>query len=230
MNDTYYRGISGDMVSGLPLAISIFIRLREDILRGKLTRGEKLTEQHVCDEYNVSRTPVREAFRLLDQEGLLRMIPNRGAFVTGFSKQDISDMYDMRMEYEVLAFKWAVMRSTDEEIQKIEDAFDLMEFYTEKGDVVSAAEQNAHFHEMLYTASHNAQITRILTSYQYYTKLFKDDEDVESDDPALMKELLTEHRKMLRALKERDVEKGVQLVRKHRQASKIRAGYGDIEE
>lgn len=230
MNDTYYRGISGDMVSGLPLAISIFIRLREDILRGKLTRGEKLTEQHVCDEYNVSRTPVREAFRLLDQEGLLQMIPNRGAFVTGFSKQDISDMYDMRMEYEVLAFKWAVMRSTDEEIERIEDAFDLMEFYTEKGDVASAVEQNVHFHELLYTASHNAQITRILTSYQYYTKLFKHDEDVEAEEAAHMKELLAEHRKMLQALKERDAEKGIQLVRKHRQASKIRAGYGETDE
>ncbi len=228
MYDTYYKGLTGEMVSGLPLAISIFIKLREDILRGKLSRGEKLTEQHVCDEYNVSRTPVREAFRLLDQEGLLQMIPNRGAFVTGFSDQDIADMYDMRKEYEILAFKWAVQRMTDDEIRQIESAFDLMEFYTEKGDYESASEQNVHFHELIYKASHNTQLTRILTSYQYYTKLFKEDED-SSSEIENMAELLTEHRSILKALRERDTEKGIDLVRKHLEGSKARAGYGELE-
>ena len=100
----YYRDVKEEMTAGLPLAINIFIRLREDILRGRMKNEEKLTEQRVCNEYNVSRTPVREAFRLLEQEDLIRMIPNRGAFITGMTDQDIADMYDIRKEYEILAF------------------------------------------------------------------------------------------------------------------------------
>ena len=70
----YYRDVNEEVIAGLPLAIKIFIQLREDILRRKLERGEKLTEQRICNTYNVSRTPVREAFRLLEQEGLIDMI------------------------------------------------------------------------------------------------------------------------------------------------------------
>ena len=223
----YYKGVSGDMVSGLPLAISIFIRLREDILRGKLENGEKLTEQRICDEYNVSRTPVREAFRLLDQEGLIQMIPNRGAFVMGFESQDIADMYDMRKEYEMLAFAWAVERMTEEELEKIRNACDLMEFYTRKGDIAKASEQNMHFHELIYEASHNRLLTRILTTYQYYTKLFKYNE--EDHTAEYLNELLDEHKEILQALESRDAERGAVLVRKHLERSKMRAGYGGFE-
>lgn len=215
------------MVSGLPLAISIFIRLREDILRGKLENGEKLTEQRICDEYNVSRTPVREAFRLLDQEGLIQMIPNRGAFVMGFESQDIADMYDMRKEYEVLAFEWAVERMTAEELEKIRNACDLMEFYTRKGDIAKASEQNMHFHELIYEASHNRLLTRILTTYQYYTKLFKYNE--EDHTAEYLNELLIEHKEILSALEARDAERGSVVVKKHLERSKIRAGYGGFE-
>ena len=135
----YYKTVQDDTVAGLPLAINIFIKLRESILRGKLKNEEKLTEQRICNEYNVSRTPVREAFRLLEQEGLITMIPNRGAFVTGFSDQDIADMYDMRKDYEVLAFEWAIKRITDEELAEIRNSYELMEFYTHKKEFEKSA-------------------------------------------------------------------------------------------
>jgi len=226
----YYRGVQGDMVAGLPLAISIFIKLREDILRGRMKNGEKLTEQRICNEYNVSRTPVREAFRLLEQEGLIEMIPNRGAFVTGFLPQDIADMYDMRKEYEVLAFKWAVQRMTPEELEEIRNAYELMEFYTHKGDMAKAQDQNVHFHELIYEASHNKQLTRILTSYQYYTKLFKEDGDIEKTEEEDMEEVLKEHAEILKSLEDRDAERGVAVVKKHLESSKMRAGYGGFDE
>lgn len=220
----YYQDVKSDMVSGLPLAISIFIRLREDILRGKLKNGEKLTEQRICDEYNVSRTPVREAFRLLDQEGLIQMIPNRGAFVMGFEEQDVADMYDMRKEYEVLAFGWAVERMTEEDLDKIRNAYDLMEFYTHKGDTAKASEMNVVFHDYIYEASHNRQLTGILTTYQYYTKLLRSNEE----DPTTehLAEVLAEHREILESLESRDAERGIVVVKRHLEKSKIRAGYG----
>ena len=169
----YYQNAKDDVVSGLPLAINIFIKLREEILQGMLKNGEKLTEQRICNKYNVSRTPVREAFRLLEQEGLIAMIPNRGAFVTGFEAQDVADMYEMRKVYEVLAFEWAIERITPEELEEIRNVYELMEFYTHKKEYEKSSEQNVHFHELLYRASHNRLLTQILTSYQYYTKQFQ---------------------------------------------------------
>ena len=75
------------------LSNSLFHQLRTDILQGKLKPGEKLTEQRICQEYVVSRTPVREAFQKLENDGLIETIPNRGAFVVGVSDRDIADMY-----------------------------------------------------------------------------------------------------------------------------------------
>lgn len=226
----YYKSAQEDIVAGLPLAINIFIKLREAILRGKLKNGEKLTEQRICNEYNVSRTPVREAFRLLEQEGMISMIPNRGAFVTGFEAQDIADMYDMRKEYEILAFEWAVDRITPEEFEDIKNAYDLMEFYTHKGEYAKSAEQNTIFHELIYKASHNRLLTQILTSFQYYTKQIKYAQE-DGKDPLYdhMDEVLEEHYEMLKALEDKDVERGVEMVKRHLERTKIRAGYGGFK-
>lgn len=222
----YYKSVKEEIVAGLPLAINIFIKLREAILRGKLQNGEKLTEQRICNEYNVSRTPVREAFRLLEQEGLITMIPNRGAFVTGFSEQDVADMYDMRKEYEMLAFEWAVERITPEEFAEIKNAYELMEFYTHKGEYEKSSEQNVLFHELIYRASHNRLLTQILTSYQYYTKQIRYSEESKYNH---MEEVLEEHYEILQALETRDVERGVAIVKKHLEGSKMRAGYGGFD-
>lgn len=226
----YYRNVKGEVATGLPLAISIFIRLREEILRGRLKNGEKLTEQSVCNEYNVSRTPVREAFRLLEQEDLIQMIPNRGAFVTGMTQQDIADMYDMRKEYEILAFKWAVERMTDEELEEIKNAYELMEFYTMKGESGKAHDQNVHFHELIYEASHNRQLARILTSFQYYTKLFREEGELGQAHDEDMSEVLKEHDDILLALEDRDAVRGAGAVKRHLESSKKRAGFGGFDD
>ena len=222
----YYKSVQEEVVAGLPLAINIFIKLRQDILRGVLKKDEKLTEQRICNEYNVSRTPVREAFRLLEQEGLITMIPNRGAFVIGFTHQDIADMYDMRKDYEILAFKWACERITESELLDIRNAYELMEFYTHKKEFEKALEQNNAFHELIYKASHNSMLTQVLTSFQYYTKQFRYQSHRENPH---MDEILEEHYDILTALQDKDVERGQMMVKKHLEGAKIRAGYGGFE-
>ncbi|MCR4600703.1 MAG: GntR family transcriptional regulator [Clostridia bacterium] len=224
----YYKNVKDDVVSGLPLAINIFIKLRDDILQGKLKDGEKLTEQRICNEYNVSRTPVREAFRLLEQEGLINMIPNRGAFVTGFTERDISDMYEMRKVYEELAFKWATERITEEELEEIKNGYELMEFYTHKKDEEKVTQQNFYFHELIYRASHNRMLTQILTSFQYYTKQFNSAGGVDPETDNIER-MLEEHYEILQALEKRDSKHGVEIVKRHLEMAKERAGYGDFQ-
>ena len=106
----------------MALSTDLFSNLRKDILQGKFRQGDKLTEQQICDDYGVSRTPVREAFKQLELEGFIETVPNRGAFVVGFSAQDIEDMYELRKAYEVLAVKWAIERISKDEFEKLEEA------------------------------------------------------------------------------------------------------------
>jgi DNA-binding GntR family transcriptional regulator len=206
----------------MALSNDLFTNLRKDILQGKLRQGEKLTEQQICDEYNVSRTPVREAFRQLELEGFIETIPNRGAFVVGFSQQDIQDMYELRKSYEVLAVKWAIERITKEEYEKLEEAFEFMEFYTQKKDVEKMLNINMNFHELIYKASHNRMLYHILSSYQLYIKQSRPSGrgDVSS---GYLDEVLKEHRAIFEAFKNEDAEAGIAAVSLHLDNAKLRA-------
>jgi DNA-binding GntR family transcriptional regulator len=206
----------------MALSTDLFSSLRKDILQGRLRQGEKLTEQQICDEYNVSRTPVREAFRQLELEGFIETIPNRGAFVVGFSLQDIQDMYELRKSYEVLAVKWAIERITKEEYEKLEEAFEFMEFYTQKRDLEKMLNINMNFHELIYKASHNRMLYHILSSYQLYIKQSRTvrRSDVSS---GYLGEILAEHRAIFEAFKYKDAEAGIEAVTRHLDNAKQRA-------
>jgi DNA-binding GntR family transcriptional regulator len=206
----------------MALSTDLFSSLRKDILQGKLRQGEKLTEQQICDEYNVSRTPVREAFRQLELEGFIETIPNRGAFVVGFSSQDIQDMYELRKSYEVLSVKWAIERITKEEYEKLEEAFEFMEFYTQKQDMDKMLNINMNFHELIYRASHNRMLYHILSSYQLYIKQSRTPSrnDVSS---GYLDEILAEHRAIFESFKNKDVEGGIAAVSRHLDNAKQRA-------
>jgi len=206
----------------MALSTDLFSSLRKDILQGKLSQGDKLTEQQICDEYNVSRTPVREAFRQLELEGFIETIPNRGAFVVGFSSQDIQDMYELRKSYEVLAVKWAVERITKEEYEKLEEAFEFMEFYTQKKDVEKMLNINMNFHELIYKASHNRMLYHILSSYQLYIKQSRPSSrnDVSA---TYLDAILHEHKAIFEAFRNKDTGAGIAAVSAHLDNAKLRA-------
>ena len=115
--------------SGQPLSAGLYSELQTGILSGVIPDGSKLTEQAVCKKYNVSRTPVREAFRQLEADGLIENIPNRGAFVTGLTKRDISDLFDLRGLFEVQAVEWAIRRMTSEDIDQLAETVDCCSYY-----------------------------------------------------------------------------------------------------
>ena len=122
-------------LSNAPMSMSLLGKLQRDILTGKYRPGQKLTEQNLCKEYGVSRTPIREALRQLETDGLVENILNRGCFVIGFSEQDYEDLFDLRKAYEIQAVKWAIERATEEEIERLDETFEFMEFYTMRNDI-----------------------------------------------------------------------------------------------
>ena len=206
--------------AALSLSTNLFNQLRSDILQGKLKPGEKLTEQRVCNEYTVSRTPVREAFQKLEIDGLIETIPNRGAFVVGITKRDIEDMYELRKAYEAIAVKWAIERITNQEFEALLEAYEFMEFYTMKKDPDKMLNINMSFHQLIYNAAHNRMLLHVLTSYQVYTKQTKTNYRYVD---GYLDEVLAEHRQILQAFKDKDPEAGAKAVIQHLDNAKRRA-------
>ena len=210
---------SDDPKSNAPISTNLFSELQRDILTGKLAPGQNLTEQTICKDYKVSRTPVREALRQLETEGLVENILNRGSFVIGLSQQDFEDMFELRKAYEIQAVKWAIERITDDEMEALEETFEFMEFYTLRNDVDKMLTINAGFHQIIYEASHNRMLRQLLSSYQTYFK-YRLQEDIYADD--YLTTVLEEHRMIFKAFTEKDVEAGAEAMEKHIDNSKKR--------
>ena len=142
--------------------------VRERILKGEYEIGEKIKENQIATELKVSRTPIREAFKLLENEGLIDYIPNRGCFAKGFTKQDVDDIYAVREALEELAVRWSVARITEAELLALEEQVDLMEFYTKKKDKKKVLELNTSFHEVIYASARSRFLAQVLRSYKEY--------------------------------------------------------------
>ena len=205
--------------TNVPISTNLYTQLQRDILTGKLKNGQKLTEQVICEEYNVSRTPVREALRQLESEGLVENILNRGSFVVGLSKQDFEDMFELRKIYEIQAVKWAIERITEEEMDALDETFEFMEFYTLRNDIDKMLTINEGFHQIIYEASHNRMLQQFCSSYQTYMKYLRKDEEYPDDYLAIV---LEEHRQIFKAFLDKDVEAGAEAIEMHIDNSKKR--------
>ena len=202
------------------LSTDLVSKLRIEILAERMRPGEKLTEQAICGQFGVSRTPVREALKNLEAEGLVEMVPNRGAFVVGLSADDIRDLYAIRMQNEMQAVRWAIERRTKEEMESIEESLDFMRFYTERGDAKRMRSINAGFHKRIAAASHNRIIADSLAKIQDYTRYSMRVLPYRESDLAV---ILREHKAIFAAFKSNDPEAGALAMKKHIENSLKRA-------
>lgn len=148
------------------IADQVFEQLERDILSGKYPRGELLSELHLSAEMGVSRTPVREAIRRLQQENIVQEC-GRGVMVLGISREDMLDMYDIRIRLEGLAARRAAENMSDEALRDMKETVELQEFYVSKeGDEYSTKlyELDSRFHELLYQGSGSRMIAEVLCS------------------------------------------------------------------
>ncbi len=194
--------------------------VRERILRGEYEIGEKIKENQIATELRVSRTPIREAFKLLENEGLIDYIPNRGCFAKGFTKQDVEDIYAVRGSLEELAVMWAVERILPEEITALEEQCDMMEFYTRKKDVKKVLELNSGFHDVIYASARSRFLAQVLRSYKAYLDKTRKSFFYEQD---YLESILKEHRAILDAIKEHNRERAAETMKQHLTASQQRA-------
>jgi len=148
----------------------VFHKIRENILNGVYKHNEPLKEIKISEELGVSRTPVREAIRQLELEGLVTIIPNKGAVVSSISARDIEDIYTIRALIEGLAARRAAEHITAEQVEAIEELIYLSRFHLEKGHIEQLYELDTKFHAMLYDISESKILRHILVDFHNYVK------------------------------------------------------------
>ncbi len=190
----------------------VFQKLREDILSGKYKEHEELKEVAIGEELGVSRTPVREAFRQLELEGLIQIIPNRGAYVTGITAKDVKDIYMIRSLLEGLCARLATEKITKEQLEEMEENIYLADFHASKGHFDQMAELDNRFHDILYEACDSKMLEHTLKDFHQYVlrvrqkTLSTNTRGRASND---------EHRKIMEAIKAGDADKAEQLANSH---------------
>ncbi|MBR5800204.1 MAG: GntR family transcriptional regulator [Lachnospiraceae bacterium] len=146
----------------------VFNRLREDILSGKYEEHEELKEVAIGEELGVSRTPVREAFRQLELEGLIQIVPNKGAYVTGITVKDVKDIYMIRSSLEGMCARLATENITNEQLEELEENVYLASFHAAKGHMEQMAELDNRFHHILYEACDSKMLQKLLQDFHQY--------------------------------------------------------------
>lgn len=197
----------------ISIAGQIFERLEHDILIGSYKRGEVLTELKLSETLGVSRTPIREALRRLEQEHLIEET-SKGALVLGITEQDIKDIYEIRLNLEGLAAYRAAKRITDDELAKMREVLDLQRFYVERQSDSSdkIKDLDSSFHEMLYSFSGSKILLETLLPL--HKKLIKYRKaSVKSHSRAKLSE--QEHEKIYKALADHDPELAKKLTVEH---------------
>lgn len=196
----------------LPLRDVVFNTLRQAILKGELKPGERLMEMALAERLGVSRTPIREAMRKLELEGLVVMIPRRGAQVANITEQDLNDVLEVRIALENMAIEKACRRMTEEQLGMLWMAAEEFERDMQDGNLVKMAEADVAFHEILYEASGNKRLIQVLNNlreqiYRYRVEYLKEEET--------RQQLVREHQELFRAIRERDVERARRISYEH---------------
>ncbi len=194
------------------LGSKIFILLRDRILNESYKCGDKLNELTLAKELKISRTPIREALKQLELEGLVESIPNKGVYVKGFSPRDIDDMFEIRLSLEGLAVSFAIDRMDEVHLAKIKEVFELLEFYTAKGDFDKVNDFNILFHESIYQATQSTYFEQILKDIHYYVSVTSRHSIAR---PERLESSLLEHRAILEAIIDRDKEEATERIQRH---------------
>lgn len=190
----------------------IFDKIREDILAGNYKQNEELKEVAIGNDFGVSRTPVREALRQLELEGLVTIIPNKGAYVTGITAKDIEDIYEARSVLEGLCAKRAAKFIEPHQLKLLDDYNELSEFYEKKDNYEQVWELDSRFHEMLYQASNSKILEHLLSNFHHYVQRVR---KVSLATEGRAKKSNEEHKLIVDAIKEKNPDLAGELANQH---------------
>ena len=182
-----------------PLRDVVFENLRGAIVEGKLKPGQRLMEVQLAEQLGVSRTPVREAIRKLELEGLVVMIPRKGAYVANMSLKDVIDVLEIRASLEGLAASLAAERITDEDIKKLESIVEEFNDSINESDVEALLRKDVEFHECIFKSTNNKKLHQLINSLWEQVYRFRVTYISDYDSTV---NIVEEHKMILDAIKE----------------------------
>lgn len=196
----------------LPLRDVVFNTLRQAILKGELEPGERLMEIQLAERLGVSRTPIREAIRKLELEGLVLMTPRKGAEVAKISEKSLRDVLEVRRSLEELAIELACQRMTPESVEELDKKQEEFRNAVLHGSAMEIAETDEAFHDVIFRGTCNDRLVQMINNlreqmYRYRLEYIKDQDKRQG--------LISEHDMILNALQIRKVEKAKEAMRQH---------------
>jgi DNA-binding GntR family transcriptional regulator len=206
------RALLQDITTGGTTADAVYQALRHGIVHGHLAPGERLRSDALANELRVSRTPVREALRKLEAEGLVAHSGSR-LLVRTFSEQDLTELFYVREALEGMAARLAAENATPSEIAEIRELLEDMDTVRRRGDVAAVRRLSGEFHQLVGRASHNGRLFQSLKSLLDHVRQMQTSTLYAEGRPA---QALDEHRRLLAAIEARDGERAEQVARVHR--------------
>jgi DNA-binding GntR family transcriptional regulator len=195
-----------------PLGQHVFEKLKQAIIRGDLAPGDRIVEIQVAEALDISRTPVREAIHKLEREGLLKKLPKAGFTVMSLSREDIEETFGIRSVLESYAAGLAALKHREDELKPLEEKIREFKTCLKKGNVDDLPRINTEFHNLLYALSRSPKLIKMINDlrdqiFRFRKILLKMDHMPEASNE--------DHRKMLTAIRDRDVARVEELVREH---------------
>ena len=194
------------------LESQVSFRIREMIRQRILTKGEKIKERELCEQLGVSRTPVREALRTLKSEGLIDIIPNKGAFVSEPSIENIREIFEVMTLLEGEASRLAAERITDEELKKLEDIHKELKRHHSEKNSERYLEVNTQCHKYIRSLAKNTLLYELIRSLQDKILLYRTQQ---LNKEGRFDQSIREHEELLRAFRKQDAEGAELAMKKH---------------
>lgn len=195
-----------------PLREIVFESVRGAIISGVLKPGERLMEVQLAEKLGVSRTPIREAIRKLELEGLVIMMPRKGAYVADLSLKDITDVLEIRAALEGLAAGLAVLRITDEEIEELEITARQFHQAIEDDDFDMIVQKDIEFHDRIFRATRNDKLLQITNNLREQVQRFR---IMYINKSNKSKDLAKEHYEIAEAISKRNIDMAERIAKKH---------------
>lgn len=197
-----------------------YAEIRRRILSGELSVEAPLSEYQLADELGLSRTPVREAVKRLEREGLLQSIPNRGTFVAELTARDISEIYQVREQLEGFSARIAAERMSEENIKKLEEEINLLNTLASEGQLIKVVDSDIRLHKLILASTQNSRLIELLGTLDDQMHRVRARFPLSS---AWLDTTLAEHADIVNAIKARNGDEAEKAMKAHLRSAREHA-------
>lgn len=201
-----------ERITSQALYMQVADRLREQIYQGELAPGDAIDEMALCERFGISRTPLREALKVLSSEGLIELIPRRGSFVRSMDVEELNELFPVMVVLEGLCAREAVENCEAKDLQKLVKMHDKLEKFAKAGDVDAYYEQNFVFHQAIQDLSGNKWLQRVIGDLRKVLRLAR---HMQLTIPGRLEASLNEHRQIMEAFTKNDPDLADQNMQNH---------------